>query len=400
MTINQRAPGVRGIQIAPMTYKGTRDDLVVSGDIPDDLSRDVYCILGVPIDAIELQPCLRRIETAAARNVPFLISTPNLDFLVNSQSDRDFRESLLLSDLCPTDGVPVVWIAWLLGIPIKNRVAGSDLFEALKTAHNAVKPLKVFLFGGAEGVAAAASSRLNAQPSGLHCVGSLYPGLGSVEAMSSNDIINEINSSGADFLIASLGARKGQSWLQRNHHRLLIPVRAHLGAVMNFQAGIVKRAPPILRKIGLEWLWRIKEEPNLWRRYLTNGTALLRLLFTRVLPLALWTRWLRLKYERHGQDLVITQAHDYQFITVNLSGPAIARHVDKIIPVFREAIATRKQIIIDFSNTCVIDARFLGLLLMLRKKLKGASSDPIFIGLSPELKGLFFLNGLKSPAVL
>ena len=75
-----------------MTYDGTGDDLVVSGGIPDDLSRDVYCILGMPIDAIEMQSCLRRIETAAARRVPFLISTPNLNFLVNSQLDWDFRE--------------------------------------------------------------------------------------------------------------------------------------------------------------------------------------------------------------------------------------------------------------------------------------------------------------------
>ena len=67
------------------------------------------------------------------------------------------------------------------------------------------------------------------------------------------------------------------------------------------------------------------------------------------------------------------QAHDCQFSTLSLSGPATARHVDKIIPAFRDAIATKKQIIIDFSNTCVVDARFLGLLLMLRKKLKGAS---------------------------
>ena len=82
---------------------------------------------------------------------------------------------------------------------------------------------------------------MNAQPSGLHCVGSLYPGFGSVDEMSRDDIIDKINSSDADFLVASLGAKKGQLWLQRNHYRLLIPVRAHLGAVINFQAAMVKR---------------------------------------------------------------------------------------------------------------------------------------------------------------
>jgi N-acetylglucosaminyldiphosphoundecaprenol N-acetyl-beta-D-mannosaminyltransferase len=74
----------------------------------DDLSRQVYCILGMPIDAIEMPAVLQRIETAAADAAPFVISTPNLNFLVNSQSDPEFRESLLLSDLCPADGRPIV----------------------------------------------------------------------------------------------------------------------------------------------------------------------------------------------------------------------------------------------------------------------------------------------------
>src|SRR5208282_5209042 len=87
--------------------------------IPDDLSREVYCILGMPIDAIEMPAVLHSIDAAAANGAPFLISTPNLNWLVNSQQDAEFRESVLLSDLCPTDGMPIVWIARLMGLPIK-----------------------------------------------------------------------------------------------------------------------------------------------------------------------------------------------------------------------------------------------------------------------------------------
>ena len=213
--------------------------------------------------------------------------------------------------------------------------------------------------------------------------------------MSRDDIIDNINSSGADFLVASLGAQKGQSWLQRNHHRLLIPVRAHLGASLNFQAGTVRRAPPIMRKFGLEWLWRIKEEPYLWRRYWNDGRVLLRLLFTHVLPLAFWTWWLRLKYERRGEDFTITQTCDPESVTLRLSGPATARNVDKAIPAFRNAIATKKRIMLDFSNTRTIDARFLGLLLMLEKNVKSTGVTVTFVGLSPGLQKIFRLNGLE-----
>jgi N-acetylglucosaminyldiphosphoundecaprenol N-acetyl-beta-D-mannosaminyltransferase len=361
--------------------------------LPDDLSREVYCILGVPVEAIEIQAVLRRIESAADRRTPFLISAPNLNSLVISQSDADFRETLVLSDLCTADGMPIIWIAWLIGIPIKSRIAGSDIFDALKTEHSSANPLKIFLFGGLEGAAEAAARALNSQPSGVRCVGWYYPGFGSTEEMSRDDIIDIVNSSGADFVVAALGNKKGQLWLQRNHRRLSIPVRAHLGATVNFQAGTVRRAPHMMRRFGLEWLWRIKEEPYLWRRYWNDGRVLLRLLIAQLLPFAFWTGWLRLRHEQ--KDFFITQAHGHQTVILYLSGPANARHVDKAISGFREAIASKKQITLDFSNTHTVDARFLGLLLMLKKKLKNAGTAPKFEGLSPHLERLFRLNGLQ-----
>jgi N-acetylglucosaminyldiphosphoundecaprenol N-acetyl-beta-D-mannosaminyltransferase len=220
----------------------------------DDLSRDVYGVLGIPIDAVDLSAAVERIGVAMRQEEPFLISTPNLNFLVMSQSDSEFRESLLKSDLCPVDGVPIVWISRLLGIRIQMRVAGSDVFDHLKFELDS--SVKVFLFGGPEGVAETCSAVLNSQSSGVSCVGALYPGFGSVEDMSTDAIIDAINASEARFLVASLGAQKGQSWLLKNHHRLRIPVRSHLGAAINFQAGLLKRAPLFIRRFGFEWLWR------------------------------------------------------------------------------------------------------------------------------------------------
>jgi N-acetylglucosaminyldiphosphoundecaprenol N-acetyl-beta-D-mannosaminyltransferase len=361
--------------------------------VPDDLSRDVYCILGVPIDEIGMLAVLRRIQTAARCKTRFLISTPNLHFFVTSQSDKTFRESLVLSDLCTVDGMPIVWIARLIGVPIKGRTAGSDIFDALKAEISPAHSLKIFLFGGPAGAAEMAARALNNKPGGVKCVGWSNPGFCSAEEMSRDDIIDHINSSGADFLIASLGCQKGQLWLQRNHHRLWIPVRAHLGATLNFQAGTIRRAPPIMQKLGLEWLWRIKEEPYLWKRYWNDGSVMLRLLFTDVLPFAFWTWWLRLGYER-GEDLIITQDHGSETVTLNFSGPADAQHVDKAIPAFREVTASGKQITLDFSNIRAIDARFLGLLLMLKKKLKADGAAPKFIGVSPLLEKIFCFGGL------
>ena len=377
---------------APMMYQEVSSGAVKREETTDDLSREVYCLLGLPIDAIEMSSVVRRIELAAAGSSPFVLSTPNLNFLANSQLDPEFRESLLQSDLCIADGMSIVWSARLLGIPIKERVAGSDILAALKAKRSPENPLRLFLFGGPEGVAAAASRVLNAQPGGVHCVGFLYPGFGTVHELSRGEVLDTINLSGADFLVTSLGSKKGQLWLKHNDRRLRIPVRAHLGASLSFEAGTVKRAPHILQKLGLEWLWRIKEEPYLWRRYWHDGSILLRLLCTRVLPLLVHR--LIIKNLSKAELNIETRVQDESCVKIALSGPAIRKNISQIIAAFKPALATKKGIVIDFSKTSMVDARFLGLLLVLRGVTERANSTLALMGLSPELRRQFGLNGV------
>ena len=369
-------------------------DLLVSAPADDDdLARSVYCVLGLPIDIIEMPEVLQRIEGAAASAALLFLSTPNLNFLVQSRSDPEFRESILDSDLCPADGMPIVWISRLIGVPIRQRVSGSDIFDALKAPERRARPLKVFLFGGAQGVAEGAAMKLNAAPSGLLCVGTLDPGFASVDEMSRDAIVDQVNASEADFLAASLGAKKGQLWLHRNHRRLTVPIRVHLGAAINFQAGTLTRAPQRLRAWGLEWLWRIKEEPHLWRRYVNDGAILLRLIFTRILPLTIANYWYRLKSRRSPQDLQIKIVPNQHFATINLCGDATDWHIERAIASLREAITPITQtVVIDLSATRAIDGRFFGLLLMLRKHLKGQGAKLVFTGVAPAIRRMFRLN--------
>ncbi len=333
----------------------------------DDLSREVYSVFGMPIDAIEMQEVIARSVRAAALRRPFLISTLNLNFLAQYQLDARFRNAILLSDLCLSDGMPVVWLGRMLGVPITERVAGSDLFDSFKRRRG--PGLKVFLFGGGRGVAAAAAKALNNNSTGMKCVGFLFPGFASVDEMSCDDFIDQINESNADFLVVSLGAQKGQAWLERNHDRLRVPVRSHLGATINFEAGKVRRAPAWIWKHGLEWLWRIKEEPYLWKRYVKDGYELVRLLLARGIPLALQRLWLCLICRINRKDLLVKRSQDNDRIILGFSGDATTVHVNKAIVWFRDAMSLKMKIIVDFSGTRVIDARFLGLLLMVRKMI-------------------------------
>jgi len=362
------------------------------GRAAHELRREVYVVLGVPIDVDNMTTIRNRIEAAVFSRTPFLISTVNINFLITSQTNAKFKKSLLRSDLCTADGVPVIWIARLLGIPVR-KISGSDLFDELKLARTNSPRLKVFFFGGTEGTASAASEKLNASKNNLTCVGSYYPGFGSVADMSTAQTITTINSSNADFLVAALGANKGQTWLLHNHDRLKLPVRAHLGTTINIQAGAIKRAPKWMQKVGLEWVWRVKEEPHLWTRYAHDGFVLLGLFFNRALPLAALTWWHRRRQADNLLNARIEQDENPKAVALKLNGPFIAENIGAFLPYFERAATSGKDVVINFTGTHLIDARFLGLLLMLDQHLGKKSRRLKFTGITPRIGRILRLNG-------
>jgi N-acetylglucosaminyldiphosphoundecaprenol N-acetyl-beta-D-mannosaminyltransferase len=196
-------------------------------------------------------------------------------------------------------------------------------------------------------------------------------------------------------LAVFLNAKKAQAWLLQNHDRLRVPVRAQLGSTIKYEAGTITRAPAYLRSAGLEWLWRIKEEPYLWRRYWTDGKILLRLLLTGALPLVVQTLWARVCSARTGEGLRIELREDEHAVVVGLSGLAIAAHVDEAINAFRQALGKEKAIEVDVSRTRLLDPRFFGLLLMVRKQLRRRGQALRFIGASPAIMRAFRLNGFE-----
>ena len=362
-------------------------------DDSDDLSRDVYGILGIPLDALDWQSLIERIDNAVAKRERFLLSTPNVNFLMMSQADQEFRESLLLSDSCSVDGMPMVWIARLMGAAIPQRLSGSEIFDALRSRERLHK-LKVFLFGGAEGLVERVNQSINAEErGGMACVGALNPGFGSIADMSAQPIINDINASGADFLTVFLSARKAQGFLLQNHERLNVPVRAQLGATINLQAGTVRRAPILVQRTGFEWLWRVKEEPYLWRRYFNDGRGLFYLILTRVLPFSAYRLLQSLRQNRLKETFAIHSNRAPDAIQLKLVGAATSTHIDTAIAEFRQSLKTKTNIVIDLSRMSTIDARFFGLLLMVRKQILNQGGRLSFLAATRGIVRLFQMNG-------
>lgn len=366
----------------------------------DDFARRVYCILGAPVDQITMPALVSRIHRAASKREALFLSTPNLNYLMLSQRDPAFRRSLLESDLCPADGVGVLLICRLLGIPITSRVAGSDLPAALRTIQtSAGKGLRVALLGGEPGVGERARAAINAGDTGrLLCVAAIDPGVVSADSMSDPDIVRQVNAARADFLIVALGAQKGQSWLVANREKLAVPVVSHLGATLNFLAGAVTRAPEGVRKLGLEWLWRIKEEPKLAPRYLSDGGGLAWLLLTRILPLSLWLRRARRNDLAQGNSVWLDM-DEPRYCAVTLAGDLGDAELAPVVEAFRGAVQSGLDIRLDFSRVQSFGMAFAGQVLMLEKSQQKRSLSLTIVGAAPTLSralGWCGLGHLKS----
>lgn len=332
---------------------------VGSAPIVTDFTRPVYCVLGLPFDAVDTEQTVNLLLARAGDGERCFFSTPNLNFLITSLEDVTFRDSVLRSSLSLADGMPVVWLARLLGLPIRTRVAGATVFEQLRTQR--AMPLKVFFFGGPDGVAKQAGDVLNAGKDGMRCVGAYSPGFGTLADMSTPEIIDQINASDADLLVVALGAKRGQVWIEHNLDALHTPLVSHLGAVVNFVAGTVSRAPSGIGKLGLEWLWRIKEEPALWRRYWRDGVALLRLLTTSALPAALDAR--RIRAAKAAPSLI--ERDDGLLYAITLDGSWHDAGLDELRSALARATSRRREVRLELLANCSLDSAALGLLLLL-----------------------------------
>ncbi|HEX8407057.1 MAG TPA: WecB/TagA/CpsF family glycosyltransferase [Duganella sp.] len=326
-----------------------------------DFERRVHAVLGLPFDAVTMGQAEAMLLDDLRQRRRNFFSTPNLNFLVAALDDRPFRDSVLRSDLSIADGMPIIWIARLLGIPLTERVAGSTLFERLRAQRQV--PLKVFFFGGPDGVARRAGDVLNSENGALRCVGARSPGFGTIEQMSTPELIDEINHARPDFLLVALGAKRGQTWIEHNLAALHTPLVSHLGAVVNFVAGTVTRAPGLMGRLGLEWLWRIKEEPALWRRYWRDGIALLGLFTGSVLPGALDAARRRAGKGRRAPVLRVLP--ELAGTRLALAGDWLEPDLAPLRRAFTAATAEPGHIVLDLREAGRLDSALIGLLMLL-----------------------------------
>ncbi len=248
------------------------------------------------IDAVTLDEALALVEQLVERRRGGAVFTPNVDHVVLAEEDPAFRDAYARADLCLCDGQPLRWASRLLGAPLPERVSGADLFLPLMRLA-ARRGYRVYLLGGTPGAVEEAALRL-AGEIGVTIAGVASPRVGLFAGPDEDAQVGHIASARPDLLVVFLGAPKGELFIDRVRSRVCPAVALQLGASVDFYLGRVRRAPRWMQRAGLEWLFRLGQEPRrLASRYLVRDRRLVPVLARTLLE----TRAARIATKKDGE---------------------------------------------------------------------------------------------------
>lgn len=225
-------------------------------------------ILGVRVDDVTLPEaveCVREWVRAGHGSLRHVV-TVNPEFIIAARRDAQFRATLEAAELATADGVGVTLAARLLGRPLRERVTGVDLVEALAAAEDPA--LRLFLLGAGPGIAEQAAAELTRRFPGCVIVGT-WPG--SPREEDAPEILERLRAARPAVLLVAFGHPAQDLWIARHRTDLAacgIMVAMGIGGTLDYLAGAIPRAPALVRRLGFEWLYRLIRQPWRWRRQL------------------------------------------------------------------------------------------------------------------------------------
>jgi N-acetylglucosaminyldiphosphoundecaprenol N-acetyl-beta-D-mannosaminyltransferase len=226
-------------------------------------------VLGVPLAITDYELALDWIDEMVAARQPGYVCVCNVHAVMASAEDPELRTALLRSSINVPDGQPLVWAMNALGESLEDRVYGPELMARAceRAADNAQR---FYLYGGRnQGALVQLSLNLRQRYPGVQIVGGYSPPHRPLTDEESAGVAAEINRTKPDVVWVGIGVPKQEKWMVRMRTQLEAPVLIGVGAAFDFHAGLVPQAPKVLQDRGLEWAYRLAQEPRrLWRRYL------------------------------------------------------------------------------------------------------------------------------------
>lgn len=242
------------------------------------------------VDPVTFDEALDAVEALVAAGEGGGVYTPNVDHVVNVETNEAFRGAYARASLSLADGMPLVWASRLLSPELPERVAGADLILPLLERAGR-RGWRVFFLGAAPGAAQRAAELVRAR-FGTEVVGTWSPEVDVSDERTVDEVVARVSGAAPHLLLLALGSPKQELLADLILPRVRPAVVLGIGAGLDFIAGTVQRAPPFFREHGLEWLYRLTREPGrLWRRYLVNDPKFALILArTVVSSLSLWQR--------------------------------------------------------------------------------------------------------------
>jgi N-acetylglucosaminyldiphosphoundecaprenol N-acetyl-beta-D-mannosaminyltransferase len=247
-------------------------------------------VWGVPFASLSMAETVSTIGDLIEAGRPTFFITANVNYAMLTYENPELRAINERAAFIVADGAPLVWASRWQRSSLPERVAGSDLIMEM-SAHAAKKGYRLFLLGGADGVAAKAVAWLCERFPGLQVVGFESPPFRELSVDEQDALAARIRAARPDLLFTAFTQPRGELWLAANCDLLGVPVMANVGAAIDFAAGRVRRAPHWVRKCGLEWAFRLGLEPRrLVRRYARNAWFIARMVARDVLGATSRTR--------------------------------------------------------------------------------------------------------------
>jgi len=251
-----------------------------ASSIISEKKKDVVDIFGMPINRITMEELLRISDQCIESRRQLLLGVVNVAKVVNARKDSLLKESLDRADLVVADGLPLIWLSRLLGTPLPGRVPGIDvMYELLREAND--KHYGIYFLG----------ARREVLQEVIGIVRRDYPGIrvagyrdGYFDKDEEESVAKNIRDSRADIIFVAISPPKKEIFLNKWQELMAVPICHGVGGSFDVLAGFTKRAPLWMQNSGLEWLYRLIQEPRrMWKRYLITNTIFLKLCFGAVL---------------------------------------------------------------------------------------------------------------------
>ena len=241
-------------------------------------------ILDIPVDMVDYPEAMEIFRDLMSKNGCSLIVTPNSEIIVNATKDQELKGIIEQADLVIPDGIGLVYASKIMGMPLKERVTGIDFLSViLGYLEEAGK--SVFFLGskpgeeGSPGIAELAAEKIQEKHRNLKVAGTHH---GYFKEADEEEIVRKINESGADFLCVALGSPKQEKFVFSNRDRLNVKCAIGVGGSLDVWAGTLKRAPEFYRNNGLEWLYRLIQQPSRYKRMAALPLFMIKVLLSKL----------------------------------------------------------------------------------------------------------------------